>query len=55
MISKQELDQRVQNRISDTKEALQLVIDELNHGQRQKITKNQKLKDLLDFYEVDYS
>lgn len=55
MISKQELDKRVQNRISDTKEALQLVIDELNQGQRKKITKNQKVKDLLDFYEIDYS
>lgn len=55
MISKNELDKRVQNRISDTKEALQLVVDELNQGQRKKITKNQKVKDLFDFYEVDYS
>lgn len=42
MISKKKLDKRVQNRISDTKEALQLVVDELNQGQRNKITKNQK-------------
>lgn len=38
-----------------THNALQLVIDELNQGQRQKITKNKEIKELLDFYKVDYN
>lgn len=37
---------------AETHDALQLIIDELNHGQRQKLLKNEKIKELFDRYEV---
>ena len=37
---------------SETHDALQAVYDELNHGQRQKLLKNEKIKELFDRYEV---
>lgn len=37
-----------------TKDALQLIIDTLNQGQRQKLAKDAKVKAMLDFYGVDY-
>lgn len=43
-----------QAKFSETHDALQLVVDELNQGQRQKIVKNEEVKALLDWYEVDY-
>ena len=39
---------------SETKEALQLVYDELNHGQQKKILKNENIKALFDRYGVEY-
>lgn len=39
---------------SETHDALQLVVDELNQGQRQKLVKNEEVKALFDWYEVDY-
>lgn len=39
---------------AETHDALQLVVDELNQGQRKKIVKDEKVKALLDRYEVDY-
>jgi hypothetical protein len=39
---------------TETKEALQLVYDTLNHGQQQKILKEKAIKDLFDRYGVDY-
>lgn len=39
---------------AETHDALQLVVNELNHGQRQKLAKNEKVKALLDRYEVEY-
>lgn len=39
---------------ADTKDALQTVYDALNHGQRQKILKNTKVKELFDRYGVQY-
>ena len=38
----------------ETKEALQLVYDELNHGQQKKILKNENIKALFDRYSVEY-
>ena len=38
----------------ETHDELQLIIDELNHGQRQKLVRNEAVKELLDRYEVDY-
>lgn len=40
---------------TDTKTALQLVYDNLNHGQRQKLIKNETVKTLFDRYGVKYS
>ena len=39
---------------AETRDALQLIIDELNHGQRQKLVRNESVKELLDRYEVQY-
>ena len=46
--------ERAQALKTETHDALQLIIDELNHGQRQKLVKNEAVKELLDRYEVDY-
>ena len=39
----------------ETKSALQTVYDALNHGQQQKIIKNESVKNLFDLYGVEYS
>lgn len=39
---------------AETHDALQLIIDELNHGQRKKLVSNEAVKELLDRYEVQY-
>lgn len=38
----------------ETKAALQTVYDALNHGQQQKILKDEKVKSLFDHYGVAY-
>ena len=38
----------------ETKEALQLVYDGLNNGQKKKILKNEDVKALFDRYGVEY-
>ena len=38
----------------ETREALQTVYDTLNHGQQQKILKDEKVKSLFDHYGVAY-
>lgn len=38
----------------ETKNALQIIFDELNHGQQKKILKNEKVKALFDRYGVEY-
>ena len=40
--------------VSETREALQVVYDSLNHGQQQKILKDEKVKALFDHYGVAY-
>lgn len=39
---------------TETREALQTMYDTLNHGQQQKILKNDKVKALFDRYGVKY-
>ena len=39
---------------SGTREALQTVVDALNHGQRQKLLKDERVKALFDLYCVEY-
>ena len=40
---------------TETKDALQLVYDTLNHGQQKKILKEEAVKALFDRYGVEYS
>ena len=54
MISKKKLQQNVAAAKQETKAALQTVYDALNHGQQQKILKDEKVKSLFDHYGVDY-
>ena len=54
-MKKIELEARVAKVKSDTHDALQLIVDELNKGQTQKLVKNPEVKALLDRCEVDYS
>lgn len=51
---KSELNQAVENCRNQTREALQTVYDALNHGQQQKMLKNENVKALFDLYGVIY-
>lgn len=53
-MTKRELTDGVERLKSETHDALQTVVDELNKGQRQKIIKNAAVKTLLDRYGVFY-
>lgn len=53
-MTKHELDVAVANAKAETKEALQTVYDALNHGQQQKIVKDEAVKTLFDRYGVVY-
>lgn len=53
-MKKSELMQRTDNAVAETHDALQLIVDELNHGQRKKLVSNEEVKALLDRYEVIY-
>lgn len=46
--------QAAQTVANETKEALQLVYDTLNHGQQQKLLKDENVKTLFDRYGVEY-
>lgn len=45
---------RAKTVVNETQAALQAVFDELNQGQRQKLVRNEKVKELLDRYGVQY-
>lgn len=51
---KAELNQAVDNRRAQTREALQTVYDALNQGQQKKIVNDEKVKALFDLYGVEY-
>ena len=51
---KKELKQAVEDYRNQTKEALQTMYDELNHGQQKQIVKDDKVKALFDLYNVEY-
>lgn len=53
-MKKVELETRTEVLIQNTHDALQEVFDALNHGQQQKLLKNEKIKALLDRYNVTY-
>lgn len=54
-MKKQELQEKTDLVITETRAALQLVFDELNQGQQKKILKNDAVKALFDRYGVEYA
>ena len=54
-MKKEHLNSLVKDTKTETREALQILVDELNQGQQKKIVKNKKVKELLDNYGVEYS
>lgn len=53
-MTKGELTAAVQAVKAETKNALEIVLAELNQGQRKKLVRNETVKALLDRYGVDY-
>ena len=53
-MKKQELKEKTEKVVEQTKEALQIMYDALNHGQQKKILKDEKVKELFDRYNVEY-
>ena len=53
-MNKDALNQAVEICKAETKAALQTVYDTLNHGQQQKIVKDEAVKALFDLYGVEY-
>lgn len=53
-MKRDKLAQEVKAVKTETKEALQTVYDTLNHGQQQKIVKDEQVKALFDRYGVEY-
>ena len=54
-MTRKELYTKVEALKKETQESLQMVINELNHGQQKKLLKNENIKALLDRYNVEYS
>lgn len=52
---KSELTENVDAVITETREALQTMFDELNQGQQKKLIRNETVKTLLDRYGVEYT
>lgn len=52
---KSELTKNVDAVITETREALQTMFDELNRGQQKKILKTENVKALFDRYGVEYT
>ena len=53
-MNKSKLIKAISNRKTTTKEALQLLWNNVNKGQKKQILKNQEVKDMFDLYHVDY-
>lgn len=53
-MTKHELTNAVTEAKAETKEALQTVYDALNHGQQNKLLKEERVKALFDLYGVEY-
>ena len=54
-MTKTELNTAVADAKAETRAALQTVYDSLNHGQQNKIIKDEAVKALFDLYGVEYS
>lgn len=53
-MKKDELENKTNNIIEQTQQALQIMYDALNQGQQKKIVKNKEVKELFDRYNVKY-
>lgn len=53
-MKKTELTAAVETAKAETRNALQIVYDSLNHGQQKQIVKDEAVKKLFDLYEVAY-
>lgn len=53
-MTKHELTEAVKAAKIETRDALQTVYDSLNHGQQQKLVKDEAVKALFDLYGVNY-
>lgn len=53
-MTKEELETKTENVISETKNAIETIYNALNRGQRKQIVKNESVKKLFDQYKVDY-
>lgn len=53
-MKKEDLFNKVAQIKTETKDALQMVFDELNNGQQKKLLKNEQIVKLFDRYGVDY-
>ena len=53
-MTKERLIKAVADAKDNTRSALQIVYDSLNHGQQKQIIKNDAVKDLFDLYGVIY-
>lgn len=53
-MNRNELKKVIEIKKLTTKEALQLLWDNVNKGQKKKILKNQEVKDMFDLYQVEY-
>ena len=54
-MKKKQLDNAVDVKMTETRDALQTMYDALNQGQQKKIVKDEKVKELFDTYGVDYN
>lgn len=53
-MNKAKLSQAVTKRKTETKDALQLLFDNVNKGQRKQLVKREEIKALFDLYGVEY-
>lgn len=54
-MNKYELEEKTNNVLEETKNALQTMYDTLNKGQQKQIVKNEEVKALFDRYGVEYT
>ena len=53
-MTREELTFAVESAKANTREALLVIFNELNHGQQQKLLKNEEIKALFDLYGIEY-
>ena len=54
-MTKEELENKTNDVINETRDALQTMYDALNRGQQKQIVKNEEVKALFDRYGVSYT